>query len=95
MNTWFSERDRYLLYLRIYFQIEMNSKLAYNLDFLSGALGASCNKELQILTKYHEDAHRYKSFDMDALHKHTLKWLDVVKNEGRYGNRFLWICYCV
>jgi len=60
----------------------MNSKLAYNLDFLSGALGASCNKELQILTKYHEDAHRYKSFDMDALHKHTLKWLDVVKNEG-------------
>jgi len=61
----------------------MNSKLAYNLDFLSGALGASCNKELQIVTKNHVDAHKYSSFDMDALHKHTLKWLDVdVKNEG-------------
>jgi len=61
----------------------MNSELAYNLDFLSGALGASCNKELQIVTKNHVDAHRYSSFDMDALRNHTLNWLNVdVKYEG-------------
>jgi len=60
----------------------MNSNLACNLDFLSGALKASCNIMLDIVPKTNEDAQRHSSFDLDALHKHTLKWMEIdIKDE--------------
>jgi len=60
----------------------MSSNLACNLDFLSGALKASCNIMLDIVPKTNGDAQIHSSFDMDALHKHTLKWMEIdIKDE--------------
>jgi len=60
----------------------MTSKLASNLEFLSGALKASCNIVLDIVPKQDKYSHNYSSFDLDVLHKHTLKWMEIdIKDE--------------
>ena len=83
---------KHLIFRKSYFQIKMNSKLAYNLDFLSGALSATCNAELRIIPKNDKYAiiNKFSPFDLDALHNHTLKWLDVdVNYQGRIGKKKL------
>ena len=79
----------------------MTSKLASNLEFLSGALKASCNIVLDIVPKQDKYSHNYSSFDLDVLHKHTLKWMEIdikdeeviyVKTDGGDYRRTIKVC---
>ena len=63
--------------------------LSTNLDFLSGALAAT--SKVNIVSQYHPnpDGFERRTFDMDAVHSHSLTWIgntDIELVEARKGN---------
>ena len=63
--------------------------LSTNLDFLSGALAAT--SKVNIVSKDHPnpDGFERRTFDMDAVHSHSLTWIgntDIELVEARKGN---------